>query len=266
MCLMEMWYLEPRSVIQTFAVGDGDYSDSIDVAKRMAITLGFPFEGGVKNIAKRDGLGIVMLEAVSKIGRLPDHYVQAVGSGTGAIGAWEMAERFLRDGRFGDRLPVLHLGQNLPFAPMMHAWKKKSRDLSPADLNPELIGQITTRVLSTRYPAYGVNGGIYDALTATQGEMYGVGNDDVYAGMKDFQKTEGIDIVPASGVAVAVLKNAVSNGAIRKQETVLLNITGGGEARLRKDRKTYSVVPQYISKAITEKQIEELLCNALKKN
>jgi cysteate synthase len=266
MCLMEMWYLEPKSVVQTFAVGDGDYADSIDVAKKIALTLGFPFEGGVKNIAKRDGLGITMLEAVSKIGRLPDHYVQAVGSGTGAIGAWEMAVRFLRDGRFGSQLPILHLGQNLPFAPMLHAWEKKSRTLFADDLKPELISQITTRVLSTRYPAYSIQGGIYDALTATKGTMYGIENDEVYAGMDTFLGTEGIDIVPASGVAVAALMKAVRTGAIRKNESVLLNITGGGEARLRKEKKTYSVVPQYISKAISEKQIEEMLCNVLKKN
>lgn len=266
MCLMEMWYLEPGSVVQTFAVGDGDYADSIDVARRMAVTLGFPFEGGVKNIAKRDGLGIVLLEAVSKIGRLPDHYVQAVGSGTGAIGAWEMAERFIRDGRFGSRQPVLHLGQNLPFAPMLHAWAKGSRQLDARDLDPELISRITTRVLSTRYPAYSVNGGVYDALAATRGKMYGIENDSVYAALELFMKTEGIDIVPASGVAVAALSEAVKTGAIDKKATVLLNITGGGEARLRKEKKTYSVVPQYVSKAVTEKQIEELLCNVLKKN
>ena len=266
MCVSEMWYGEPRSVVHTLAVGDGDYSDSIDVAKRIAMALGFPFEGGVKNIAKRDGLGIVMLEAVSKIGTLPDHYVQAVGSGTGAIGAWEMAGRFVRDGRFGSRLPVLHLAQNLPFAPMVNAWQKSSRALFPDDLNPELISHITTRVLSTRYPAYSVKGGVYDALVATNGKMYGIENNDVYASMDLFQKTEGIDIVPASGVAVAALIRAVKTGAIGKKETVLLNITGGGEKRLRQDKKTYSVVPHYISKTVTEKEIEETLCNVLKKN
>ena len=265
MCLLEMWYLEDRFAVPTLAVSDGDYSDSIDVAKRIAMTLGFPFEGGVKNIAKRDGLGIVMLEAMSKIGKLPDHYVQAVGSGTGAIGAWEMAERFTRDGRYGSRLPILHLGQNLPFAPMMHAWNKHSRALSPGDLDPELIPQITTRVLSTRYPAYSVKGGVFDALTATDGKMYGVANDAVYAGMELFLKTEGIDLVPASGVAVAVLKDAVQTGVIKKNETILLNITGGGETRLKQDKKTYTVVPKFISKNITEKEIEALLCNALKK-
>ena len=266
MCLTEMWYLEQRSTVPTLAVGDGDYADSIDVAKKIALTLGFPFEGGVKNIAKRDGLGIVMLEAVSKIGRLPDHYVQAVGSGTGAIGGWEMAERFVRDGRYGTRLPVLHLGQNMPFAPMFHAWAKNSRVLDPDDLKPELIGFITTRVLSTRYPAYSVKGGVFDALTVTGGHMYGIENDAVYAALETFLKTEGVDIVPASGVAIAVLEKAIKTGAIGRNDTVLLNITGGGEARLRRDKETYAVVPQFISKNVTEKEIEEMLCRVLKKN
>lgn len=266
MCLTEMWYLESSSLVPTLAVGDGDYSDSIDVAKRIALITGFPFEGGVKNIAKRDGLGIVMLEAVSKIGKLPDHYVQAVGSGTGAIGGWEMAERFIRDGRFGTRLPKLHLGQNLPFVPMLHAWEKGSRSLFPEDLNPELIGHITTRVLSTRYPAYSVQGGVFDALTSAGGGMYGVVNEAVYAAMDEFLKAEGIDLVPASGVAVAVLKDAVRKGAIGKSDTILLNITGGGEARLRKDKQTHSVIPKFISKNATEKDIEDLLCHDLKKS
>jgi len=266
MCLTEMWYLESSSPVPTLAVGDGDYSDSIDVAKRIALATGFPFEGGVKNIAKRDGLGIVMLEAVSKIGKLPDHYVQAVGSGTGAVGGWEMAERFIRDGRFGDRLPKFHLGQNLPFAPMLHAWEKGSRSLFPGDLDPELIGHITTRVLSTRYPAYSVQGGVFDLLTSAGGGMYGVENEAVYAGMEDFLATEGIDLVPASGVAVAVLKEAVRKGAVGKRDTVLLNITGGGEARLRKDKQTHTVMPRFISKNATEKDIEDLLCHDLKKS
>jgi cysteate synthase len=266
MCLMEMWYLEPRFAVPTLAVHDGDYADSIDVAKKIALVTGYPFEGGVTNVAKRDGLGIVMLEAVSKMGKLPDHYVQAVGSGTGAIGGWETTERFVRDGRYGTRLPVMHLGQNLPFAPMLHAWERGSRALFPGDLNPELIPRITTRVLSTRYPAYSVKGGVYDALTSTQGAMYGIENDAVYAAMDMFLKTEGIDIVPASGVAVATLEQAIKTGSIRKSDTVLLNITGGGEKRLRKDRRTYTVVPKFVSKKIIGKEIEDLLCHDLKKS
>jgi cysteate synthase len=265
MCLMEMWYLEKSSVIPTIAVGNGDYADSIDVARRIASSVGVPFEGGVKNMAKRDGLGVVLCEAVREMGVLPDHYFQAVGSGTGAIGVWEMAERFLRDGRFGSRLPQLHLGQNLPFAPMAKAWEKGSRELFPEDLRPELIGEITTRVLSTRYPAYSVKGGVYDALSATAGMMYAIVNKEVYRAMDLFDETEGIDIVPAAGVAVAALKKAVEEGKVSKEDVILLNITGGGEKRLGRERKTYDVEPRVVSKHITEKEIEEMLCETLKR-
>ena len=266
MCLMEMWYLESSSMVPTFAVGDGDYSDTIDVARRIAGLSGFPFEGGVKNIAKRDGLGSTILEAVSVMGRLPAHYVQAVGSGTGGIGVWEMSRRFLRDGRFGTALPKLHLAQNLPFAPMVKAWEKRSRELFEEDLRPELIGQISTRVLSTRYPAYTVQGGVFDAMQATQGSMYGVTNREVFESMELFSNLEGVDIVPAAGVAVGALRQALEGKKIKKDETVLLNITGGGEIMLGREKKTYNVEPTFISRKITDREIEDLVCSALKKN
>jgi cysteate synthase len=266
MCLSEMWYLKHSLGVPTVAVADGDYSDSIDVARRIAQVTGFPFEGGVKNIAKRDGLGLVLLEAVSVMKRLPDRYFQAVGSGAGAIGVWEMAGRFLADGRFGSRLPVLHLGQNLPFAPMAKAWERRERALAKEDLDPALIPMITTRVLSTRYPAYSIKGGVFDALTATHGSMHGVRNDEVYAAMDLFQRTEGPDIVPAAGVSVAALQQAVRSGVVRSDELVLLNITGGGEKRLAADQKVPCIEPRLVSKNITEKEIEELLCPVLKKN
>ena len=266
MCLSEMWYLKDSVGVPTVAVTDGDYADSIDVARRIAQVTGFPFEGGVKNVAKRDGLGLVLLEAVSVMKRLPDRYFQAVGSGAGAVGVWEMSERFLADGRFGSRLPVLHLGQNLPFAPMVKAWARKERSLAKEDLDPALIPQITTRVLSTRYPAYSLMGGVFDALTATKGSMHGVRNDEVYAAMDLFQRTEGCDIVPAAGVSVAALEQAVRSRAVRSDDLVLLNITGGGEKRLAPDRKVPCIEPRLVSKAISEREIEELLCPVLKKS
>lgn len=260
MCLSEMWYLESSSLVPTFIVSDGDYSDAIDLAKRISLIAGMPFEGGVKNIAKRDGLGLVMLESVSRMARLPDHYFQAVGSGAGAVAAWEMSERFIRDGRFGGVLPKLHLAQNLPFAPMFKAWSRGMRELDKNDLNPELICQISTRVLSTRYPAYSIKGGVYDALTASKGSMYGVTNEEMSESKDMFKAVEGIDLVPASAVAVAALKQAVSSGAIGKTETVLLNITGGGEERLKQVHKPHRIEGESVSKKITDSGMEDLLC------
>lgn len=265
MCLVDMWYLRSGVRVPTLVVSDGDYSDAIDLARRVASEAGMPFEGGVKNIAKRDGLGVVLLEALSKMGRLPGHYFQAVGSGAGAVAVWEMAERFVQDGRFGRSLPRLHLAQNAPFTPMVNAWQRGRRELSIEDLRPEFICQIATRVLSNRYPAYSVMGGVYDALKATSGMMYGISNDELFAASYMFEEEEGIDIVPAAAVAVAALSRAIEKGYIRPSDNVLLNITGGGENRLPEEDKV-PVQGEFVSKDISNGEIEELLCSTLKKN
>lgn len=266
MCLVDMWCLEPADGIPILAVDKGDYADSIDVAKCIARTLAAPFEGGVKNIAKRDGLGTVLMEACSVIGRLPEHYFQAVGSGCGALGVWEMAERFLEDGRYGSRLPMFHLAQNLPFAPMVKAWEKESRQLFPEDLDTGLLDEIATRVLSTRYPAYSVKGGVFDALKASDGKMYGITNEEIFEAVDIFEAAEGIDISPAAGVAVAALRQALDAKKVERGDTILLNITGAGDRRFHNENKIYRVEPTLIQKDISEKEIEKLLCSAHTKN
>jgi len=259
-CLKEMWYIDKNGNPPTLVVVDGDYSNAIDLARKVSETTGMPFEGGVRNPAKRDGLGAVLLEAVTVMKRLPDHYFQAVGSGAGAIGVFEMAERFIRDGRFGSKLPRFHLVQNLPFAPMVKAWQRRSRGISPEDIEPSLINRISTRVLSSRYPAYSVKGGVYDILDSTDGEMYGVTNEDIFSAMALFLESEGIDIVPASGAAVAGIIKAEREGRLKKNDIILLHITGGGENLYKRSYSTYPVRPIFISKMAGGKEIEEALC------
>ena len=116
--LPQMWITGERHPAVRLAVvrGGGDYSDAIELGNRIAALPGFYPEGGARNVARRDGMGTVVLAAVEALGESPRHYFQAVGSGTGAIAAWEMSLRLRQDGRFGDWLPRLHLVQNEPFA------------------------------------------------------------------------------------------------------------------------------------------------------
>jgi cysteate synthase len=263
MCIGEMWYLKTSVDVPTLIVSDGDYSDAIDMAKRIALVADMPYEGGVKNIAKRDGLGVVLLETVSVLGRLPDHYFQAVGSGAGAIAAWEMCERFQGDERFRGIIPKLHLAQNLPFAPMTKAWHRGERELAKEDLDPALIAQISTRVLSTRYPAYSVKGGVYDALRATDGKMYGVTNDEMQRSKELFERCEGVDIVPAAAVAVGALAQAVENGAVGRSDVIALNITGGGEDLIKAEGKVARVEGEHVSKNASDETLKELVCKVM---
>ena len=127
--ISQLWLPEePTESIHLIGMSPGnDYTDAINLAGRIAKLPGMIPEGGARNVARRDGMGTVMLDAAVTIGKMPDHYFQAVGSGTGGISAWEASLRLRADGRFGQKLPKLQLAQNLPFVPMYNAWQAKKK-------------------------------------------------------------------------------------------------------------------------------------------
>lgn len=238
--LENLWVpgVEPGESVSLITLDEGnDYSDAIKLSERLALLPGMLPEGGAKNVARRDGMGTVMLDGAVHMKRIPDDYFQAIGSGTGGIAAWEAALRLRADGRFGAHLPRLHLAQNLPFAPMLYAWKARRRYIEPENDMPDAkrqIAEMYTDILSNRSPPYGVKGGVYDAMIDTGGEMYGVTNDEAKAAKKLFESREGIDILPPAAVAVAALIQACEGG-MDKNRRILLNITGGGFERLKSE-------------------------------
>jgi cysteate synthase len=214
-----------RGRVTVIAV-DGDYYDAIALGDRLAALPGFVSEGGARNVARRDGMGTVMLDAVQAIGALPLHYFQAVGSGTGGISAFEASMRLIDDGRFGTTLPVLHLAQNVPCAPLFHA-------RCGGECPKSCPGDIYDDVLFNRRPPYDLPGGVREALDLTNGEVVGITNDEAASARKLFEEAEGIDILPAPAVAVAALVRSALSGTIGPGEVCMLNITGGGQVRVR---------------------------------
>ncbi len=236
----------------------GDYFDAIHLSRRITEERGILPEGGAKNVARRDGMGTVMLECATQIKRIPDHYFQAIGSGPGAIGSLEMARRLRDQGYSG--WPRLHLSQNLPFAPMVKAWQAGRNVLIPEEDMPdpeESIREIYAKVLSNRKPPYSVTGGVYDALKDTDGHTYGVTNEEAFTAKRMFEDLEEIDILPAPSVAVASLLKAVELGNVEENDHILLNITGGGVKLLKEDIGTHHIKPRAVAKG-PDVDLEEL--------
>jgi cysteate synthase len=235
-----LWSTRPAGTSVRLAVLDGgaDYTDAIELGNGIAGSAGFYPEGGARNAARRDGMGTTVLAAVEAAGAVPDHYFQAVGSGTGAIAAWEMSLRLAGDGRFGGRAMRLHLAQNAPFTPMTDAWEAGSRALAPMADGRESSRGIRAQVLANRTPPYAIAGGLYDALHDTGGFMYRVTNAEAEEAGRLFDECEGSDIDPAAEVALASLCQAVARGRVGARDVVALNITGGGMRRLERDRST----------------------------
>jgi cysteate synthase len=242
--LSRIWTTEQSENVCLIAVR-GDYTDAIEFGAGVCSLPGIIPEGGARNVARRDGMGTVMLDGTIARKRLPDYYFQAVGSGTGGIAAWEAAERLIADGRFGAACPELHLAQNIPFIPMVRAWQEGRSIILPDDMPnaKAAVAAVYSDVLTNRNPPYAVRGGVYDALVSSKGRMYAVTNNEARDAERLFTGCEGIDLDPAASVAVASLVQAVDAGIIDPDGTVLLNITGGGYERIREDHTLFGIEP-----------------------
>lgn len=230
--LHDLWFRKPlRKCVKLVAVPHGcDYYDAISLGEKLSTDPGFLLEGGAKNIARRDGMGTTILSCVEQMGRIPDAYFQAVGSGTGAIAAWENACRLADDGRFGPNKMRVYVAQNAPFTLMYDAWKAGTRELP--QMTPEegrgKSERILATVLSNRKPPYSIAGGLYDVLKESNGDFFLATNNDIFYWLLQFRNKEGYELLPAACVAVAALAQAVRDGKVKKDDYIMLNCTGGG--------------------------------------
>jgi cysteate synthase len=245
-----LWFDEPirDHVKLVVSRSGGDYFDAIHLSNVAVQLEKFVAEGGAKNVARRDGMGTTVLSAVTTIGAIPDYYFQAIGSGTGAIAAWEANLRLIADGRFGSNKMKLMVSQNLPFKPIYDAWKAGSRAMLPMDddMARKQVEMIIAKVLSNRKPPYSLTGGLYDALMDTGGDVLLATNEEAVEAAGIFEEAEGIDIQPAAAVATASLISAVKKKRIEKDALIMLNITGGGEKRFMMDKKLYNLKPSLV--------------------
>lgn len=245
-----LWFHKPlNECVKIIAAPAGnDYFDAIVLADKVCESPKFMAEGGAKNIARRDGMGTTLLSAVEKTGRIPDAYFQAIGSGTGTIAVWENNLRLLEDGRFGSHKMRLYPSQNAPFTIMYDSWKAGSRALVPlsADEARHQAAEIKAKVLSNRKPPYSLAGGLFDAMSDAGGDIYKVTNSELDEWKVRFQELEGVDIYSAASVAVASLAKAVSDGTVRKDELIMLNITGGGESLTKEHHDVVYAKPDMV--------------------
>jgi len=231
--------------VNVIVIDDGDYPDAMELASAVSRESPFCAEGGVRNVARRDGLGVVLLAALEEMKCLPSYYFQAVGSGTGAIAVLEASKR-VRGMDPGMPLPRMMLCQNRPFTPIYDAWQGKSRSLSDVSAGRlrSAIKEVMADELTNWLPPYEIRGGVHDILAESNGDVMVADNASVQAAKEIVLELEGIDIEPAAAVAVACLRDAAVRGVVDRASVILLNVTGGGRLRLRQDYSLIQAEPR----------------------
>lgn len=238
----------PATSVRLVVVEDGDYADAKVVAKGLAAELeGWQMEGSVHNVARRDGIGSLILDAAFTIGGLPDHYFQGIGGGPGPIGVHEMAERLIQAGIFAGPAPRQHVSQNLEHHPIHSAWQAKRDHLLPEDFPAQEV-EVYSDYLLNKGPAYGVVGGVHDVLKASNGQTYIVSRDEARSAKALVESIEGIDIMTPGAVACASLQQALSAGEVGNDDCIVLNLSGGGTERLKNEMETRLLTPWLVTK------------------
>ncbi len=231
----------PTSSVKVIGIKGGDYGDANEVTSQIMEIGGWRREGGVHNVARRDGIGSLILTATEAIGALPKHYFQGVGGGPGPIGVHEMAQRAIEAGFASGPVPRQHLSQNAEFCLVHDAWQKRTFELTPAieSVHPNVYSDL----LVNRAPAYSVRGGLFDMLVESNGATYAVSYQDAEKADRLFRETEGIDPLSPGAVALASLQQAIYRGEVHRDDTILLNISGGGQERFMAEHETEVVKP-----------------------
>ena len=229
--------------VRLVVVEDGDYYDAKTVAKGIAPHLdGWQMEGSVHNVARRDGIGSLIIDAAYTIGRLPDHYFQGIGGGPGPIGIHEMAQRLIDEGLFEGPAPRQHVSQNVEHCPIHNAWQAGRDHLIEDDFPPHDV-EVYSDYLMNKGPAYGQVGGVHDILKASNGQTYIVEREDAVAAKGLIESVEGIDIMTPGAVAAVSLMQALEQGEVKADDCILLNISGGGTQRLKSEQDIRVVEP-----------------------
>ncbi|WP_457568370.1 pyridoxal-phosphate dependent enzyme [Desulfurobacterium sp.] len=205
----------PSKTVTIYAI-KGEYNDAIDFSKELVANNPekYEHEGGLSNEWRIKGLYRLFR-------RLPefDVYFQAVSGGVGPMSVYETSRLT------GRKLPRLFLSQNLPYAPVLSAVMGEKMP------EPEEAEKILAKVLSNAKTNISL---LSKLINESKGKIYGITNDEINEMKTVFEKYLEDEIDYSCGVTLASVRKAIESGDIKKNETLLIHITGGGYARIKK--------------------------------
>jgi len=210
-----------------FVLRDATFVDAFRLATSFGSRHNITSERGFFNPGRREGLKLAFLEAAEQIPRPIDWYVQSVSSAMGVYGSYKGAKELLRMGRIS-RLPRLLCVQQETCAPMVRAFEAGSKVIRPQDIvhNPTGIAQAILRGDPTRAYLY-----VREIVVESGGTFIAVSEQEIREARRMVEETEGISPCFSASAALAGLKKLVHKGSFPREETVLVNLTGGDRPR-----------------------------------
>ena len=219
--------LEPNKILgaaiykPTVVAVEGNYDD----VNRLCTQIVDRFGWGFANINLRsyyaEGAKTMGFEIAEQLGwRYPDHIVSPVAGGT-LLPRIFKGLRELRDvGLMTGQLPKIHAAQPAGSAPVIRALEAGLE--FPEPVKPNTIA----KSLAIGNPADGFQ--VVKVVKETGGAGAMVSDEEILEAIQLLASTEGIFTEPAGGTTLAATKALIQRGVIKRNESVVVCITGNG--------------------------------------
>lgn len=210
-----------------FGMRDASFVDAFNYAATYAGQHELVSERGFFNLGRREGLKMAFLEASEQVGRPIDWYVQAVSSAMGVYGTYKGAKELRAIERIG-RLPKLLCAQQTSCSPMVRAYEEGSDAILPHHVvpRPEGIAEAILRGDPSRVFPY-----VKGIVVESGGDFVAATEDEIREARRMVEDLEGISPCFSASTAVAGLIKKIRSGNFPRDETVLVNLTGGDRPR-----------------------------------
>ena len=199
----------------------GNYDDVNRLCTQVADTYGWGFANINLRAYYAEGAKTYGFEIAEQLGwRFPQHVVSPVAGGTLLPRILKAFEELQRVGLVDAALPAIHAAQAAGCAPVVRALEAGLE--FPEPVKPNTIA----KSIAIGNPADGFQ--VLRAVRSTGGAGAMVSDDEAIAGIQLLAETEGIFTEPAGGVTVAATRQLIERGAIPRDESIVICITGNG--------------------------------------
>jgi threonine synthase len=219
--------LEQGKVLGTLIYGTNlvGIKGTYDEVNRLCSEIADKYDWAFANINIRpfyaEGSKTFGYEIAEQMGwRLPKHIVAPMAGGSLITKIKKAFDEFSSLGFVSDTATKIHGAQATGCCPIVTAVKNGSELIVP--VKPDTIA----KSLAIGNPA----DGYYAAKTikSTGGFAEDASDEEIIDGMKQLARTEGIFTETAGGVTLAAAKKLIATGKIKKDESIVISITGNG--------------------------------------
>jgi threonine synthase len=203
---------------------DGLINDCGGVARDGVQHMGWFDLSTLKEPYRIEGKKTMGLELAEQFGwKLPDVILYPTGGGTGLIGMWKAFNELAEMGWLTtSNMPRMISCQAAGCAPISTAWDKGERFADP-------FPNASTAASGLRVPVAIGDFMIIDAVNESGGQARAADEDGLLAWAKRASALEGISFAPESGACLTVLEQLVAEGAVGRDERVVVFNTGAAQ-------------------------------------